>query len=199
MSNFTVNTLLGLPTKEFCDKIVAAGEEQDEGKSLKGRVAKGMRGLQWKAIEGQVRRKAGQLLDIDVMALIASAWRQGKVTDKLEEENKTRGINVMVPLQEHSIRSEMEPHIEIEFSGFTQKIPLDVVLEITITGIVLSIEDSIIKGVEAGSIEGFGEIKIANVPIFKRGFGPFDLPGKVNLGKGIPLRRHHEAQAATGS
>jgi len=190
---FTVNTLLGLPNKEFCDRVASAGAESDERRSLKGRIAKGIRGLQWKAVESQVRRKAGQLLEIDVMGLIASAWRQGKVTDRLAEENKARGVSASVPLQEHNIRSELEPHIEIEFGDFTHRIHLYVLIEITLTGVVLNIEDSMIREIEAGSIAGIGEIKISHVPIFKRGFGPIDLPGKVNLGKGIPLTRHHGA------
>src|SRR5579864_7672948 len=73
---FTVNTLLGLPNKEFCDRVAAAGVDSEEKRTLKDRVAKGLRGLQWKAVERQVRHKEGQLLEIDVMSLIASAWRQ---------------------------------------------------------------------------------------------------------------------------
>src|SRR5437763_12521655 len=85
---FTVNTLLGLPDREFCEQVLAAGARGDEPESMKERVAKGLRGLQWKAVEGELRRKAGERLNIDVMGLIASAWHDGKVMVKLEEGNK---------------------------------------------------------------------------------------------------------------
>ncbi|HEY6348538.1 MAG TPA: hypothetical protein VI636_03925 [Candidatus Angelobacter sp.] len=184
---FTVNTLLGLPNKEFCDRVAAAGADSEEKRTLKDRVAKGLRGLQWKAVERQVRYKAGQLLEIDVMSLIAAAWRQGKITERLEEEQKTKGINASVPLQSHSIRTELEPHIEIQFGDFTHRIVLDVLLDFQLIGVILNIEDSVIRSIEAGSMQGIGEVKLLHVPILRRGFGPFDLPGVVHLKHGIPL------------
>jgi citrate lyase gamma subunit len=184
---FTVNTLLGLPNKEFCDRVAAAGAETEEKRTLKDRVAKGLRGLQWKAVENQVRNKAAHLLEIDVMSLIASAWRHGKVADRLEAEQKAKGINATVPLQAHSIRTQLEPHIEIQFGDFVHRIVLDVLLDFELLGIILSIEDSVIKGIEAGSLQGFGEVKLLHVPILRRAFGPFDLPGTVHLTHGIPL------------
>jgi hypothetical protein len=188
-SPLTVNTLLGLPNKEFEDRVAAAGAESEDRQTMKDHVTKIVRGLQWKAVEGQIRRKSNQLLEVDVMGLIVAAWRQGKVTDQLEEEHKARGVNAAVPLQDHSIRSEFEPAIEIKFGNFTHRIVLDVLLDIGVTGMILNIEDSRIREIEAGAIAGFGEIKIAHVPILKRAFGPIDLRGKVHLGKGIPLSR----------
>jgi hypothetical protein len=186
---FTVNTLLGLPNKEFTDHVAAAGAESEDKQAMKDHVTKVVRGLQWKAVEGQIRRKSDQLLEVDVMGLIVAAWRQGKVTDQLDEEHKAQGVNAAVPLQDHSIRSEFEPAIEIKFGNFAHRIVLDVLLEIGVTGMILNIENSRIMEIEAGAIAGFGEIKIAHVPILKRAFGPIDLRGKVHLGKGIPLRR----------
>ena len=191
---FTVNTLLGLPDKEFADRVAAAGADsaragQDDKKSFKERVLQGLRGLQWKSVEGQIKRKSSQLLEVDVMGLIASAWHQGKVSDGLEEKHKGKGINVTIPLKDHRIFSELHPALEIQFGDFTHRIVLDVELEMTLMGIILNIEDSRIRAIEAGSIEGFGRVTISRVPILKRTFGPFDLPGRVNLRDGIPLAR----------
>ena len=185
---FTVNTLLGLPNQEFCDRIAAAASDSEEKHTLKDRIAKGLRGLKWKAVENQVRHKAGELLEIDVMSLLASAWRQGKVTDRLEEEQKGKGINASIPLQAHTIRTELEPHIEIEFGEFTHKIVLEVLLDFQLIGMILNIENSVIKKIEAGSMKGIGEVKVLHVPILRRDFGPYDMAGVVHLKDGIPLR-----------
>ncbi|HEV2962042.1 MAG TPA: hypothetical protein VG649_09480 [Candidatus Angelobacter sp.] len=184
---FTVNTLLGLPDREFCEQVLAAGADQEEPDSIKERVAKGLRGLQWKAVEGEVRRKAGELLNIDVMGLIASAWREGKVMGRLEEGNKSREGTAHIPLQQHTIESELEPYIEIQFGSLSKKIVLNVKIEIKLSGLILKIEDSKIKAIEAGSVTGTGDINIKKVRLLRRGFGPIDLPAKVNLGNGIPL------------
>jgi citrate lyase gamma subunit len=186
---FTVNTLLGLPDREFCDQVLSAGAEQEEADSMKERVQKGLRGLQWKAVEGEVRRKAGELLNIDVLGLITSAWHDGKVMGRLEEGNKSKEGTAHIPLQEHTIQSELEPYIEIQFGSLLKKIVLNVKIEIKLKGLILKIEDSKIKAIEAGSIMGTGDITVKKVRLLQRGFGPIDLPAKVNLGSGIPLRK----------
>jgi hypothetical protein len=184
---FTVNTLLGLPDKEFCDKVLAEDAGPEEQDSMKERISKGLRGLQWKSIQAEVRRKAGELLNIDVMGLIASAWRDGKVMGRLEEGNKSKEGATHIPLQEHTIESELEPYIEIKFGSLSKKIVLNVKMEMKLSGLILKIEDSKIKAIEAGSVTGTGDINIKRVRLLRRGFGPIELPAKVNLGNGIPL------------
>jgi hypothetical protein len=186
---FTVNTLLGLPDREFCEQVLAAGARPDEQDPMKEQVSKGLRGLQWKAVEGEVRRKAGELLNIDVMGLITSAWHDGKVMGHLEEGNRSKEGTAHIPLQEHTIQSELEPYIEIQFGSLLKKIVLNVQMEIKLSGLILKIEDSIIKAIEAGSIKGTGDINIRQVRLLRRGFGPIDLPAKVNMGNGIPLAK----------
>jgi len=166
---------------------LSAGAEQEEADSMKERLQKGLRGLQWKAVEGEVRRKAGELLNIDVLGLITSAWHDGKVMGRLEEGNKSKEGTAHIPLQEHTIQSELEPYIEIQFGSLLKKIVLNVKIEIKLKGLILKIEDSKIKAIEAGSIMGTGDITIKKIRLLQRGFGPIDLPAKVNLGSGIPL------------
>jgi hypothetical protein len=184
---FTVNTLLGLPDREFCELVLAAGSDSGEFSAMKEHVAKGLGGLQWKVVEGEVRRKAGELLNIDVMGLIVSAWHEGKVMVRLEQENRSTGDSAHIPLQEHTIESELEPYIAIQFGSLSKKIALNVKIEIKLSGLILRIEDSKIKAIEAGSVTGTGDINIKRVRLLRRGFGPIDLHAKVNLGNGIPL------------
>ncbi len=184
---FTVNTLLGLPDREFCEQVLAGGIDQEETTSMKDRVLKGVRGLQWKTVEGEVRRKAGELLNIDVVGLIAGAWREGKIMKHLEEANQSKDGATHIPLQEHTIESELEPYIEIQFGSLSKKIVLNVKMEIKLSGLVLKIEDSKIKAIEAGSVTGTGDINIKRIRLLRRGFGPIELPAKVNLGNGISL------------
>src|SRR5579859_2999760 len=186
---FTLNTLLGLPDREFCEQVLAAGSQPEETDSMKERASKGLRGLQWKAVEGEIRKKAGELLNIDVMGLIAAAWHDGKVMGRLEDGDKSKEGTAHIPLQEHTIHSELEPYIEIQFGSLSKKIVLTVKIEIKLSGLILKIEDSKIKAIEARSVMGTGDINIKKVRLLRRGFGPIELPAKVNLGNGIPLRK----------
>ena len=181
---FTVNTLLGLPDKDFTEQVVNAGNGQEETQSP---TSKGVHGLQWKFIEKEIRRKAGELLNVDVLEVIVSAWRGSKVMERLQQENKAKDGTTHVPVHKHSIYSEMEPCIEIQLGEFKKTIPVRVSLEFTLTGLVLKIEDRKISAIEAGNLEGEGNIQIAHSPLPKRSFGPIDLPARIHLGKGIPL------------
>lgn len=187
-SSFTLNALLGLPDKDFTDQVVNAGSgQEEETEATQGRFSKGLHGLQWKFVEGEIRRKAGELLDVDVMEMIASAWRGSKLIEHLQEKGKGNDGPAHVPLLKHNIYSELEPSIEIQLGEFRKIIPVHVAVEFTLEGLVLKIDDRVIHAIEAGTLEGEGKIKIAHIPLPKRSFGPLDLPAKINLKKGIPL------------
>ena len=187
-NSFTLNMLLGLPDKEFSDQVVNAGSDQgEETESTQGRVSKVLHGLQWKFVEGEIRRKAGELLDIDVMEMFVSAWRGSKLMEELQKESKDKSGAAHVPLLKHNIYSELEPSIEIELGQYRKTIPLRVEVEFTLDGLILKIEDRMIHAIEAGNLEGEGKIKIGHIPLPKRSFGPLELPAKIILKKGIPL------------
>ena len=185
---FTLNTLLGLPDKDFCDSVVnAGGGKEEEAESTRGRISKALHSMQWKLIEGEIRRKAGELLEIDVLEMIVSAWRESKLLERLQNENRDKNGPAHVPLHKHNIHSELEPCIEIQLGSFKKTIPVEVEVDFTLNGLVLKIENLTIHAIEAGSLEGEGKIKIAHIPLPKRGFGPIEIPAKMNLRKGIPL------------
>ncbi|PYP86778.1 MAG: hypothetical protein DMG65_18215 [Candidatus Angelobacter sp. Gp1-AA117] len=187
-NSLTLNTLLGLPDKDFSDQVINASSDQgEETEPAQDRVSKGLHGLQWKFVEGEIRRKAGELLDVDVMEMMVSAWRGSKLIEHLQQESKDNDGPAHVPLLKHNIHSELEPAIEIQLGQFKKTIPFQVEVDFTLDGLILKIEDRIIHAIEAGSLEGEGKIKIGRIPLPKRSFGPLDLPGKINLKKGIPL------------
>src|SRR5947209_2459563 len=96
---FTLNTLLGLPDKDFCDSVVnAGGGKEEEAESTRGRISKALHSMQWKLIEGEIRRKAGELLEIDVLEMIVSAWRESKLLERLQNENRDKNGPAHVPL-----------------------------------------------------------------------------------------------------
>src|ERR1051326_338961 len=162
-NSFTLNMLLGLPDKEFSDQVVNAGSDQgEETESTQGRVSKVLHGLQWKFVEGEIRRKAGELLDIDVMEMFVSAWRGSKLMEELQKESKDKSGAAHVPLLKHNIYSELEPSIEIELGQYRKTIPLRVEVEFTLDGLILKIEDRMIHAIEAGNLEGEGKIKIGH-------------------------------------
>ncbi len=61
--------------------------------------------------------------------------------------------------------------------------------DLELKGLILKIESGRITAIESGSCEGSGEIKYKHLTLLKPQFKPLELPGRVNLGAGIPLAR----------
>ena len=183
-ATITLNTLFE-PDDRFRDLVVTAGaEELDE---TKNRVASLVRGLRWKAIEGELRKKASGLLDTDVMDLMTAAWEKYRVLSDLAEQSASTEEAAFFPLGKHTIHSEIHPYLEVQIGNFSQKITVDVTANIELEGLILKIEKGKITAFESGSCQGSGEIKYKNLLLLQRTFKRIELPGRIDLGNGIAV------------
>jgi len=186
-SGITLNTLFGLPDEGFCRHALSIGIEAEEMSSMKSKALAAIKGLQWSSVEGDIFHGISQLLNMDLMNVMASTWNQYGTLAEYAEQSKAGGTAQRVNLTDHSMSIELHPFVEIQFAEFTKKIFFDVTLEITLKALRLKIEEARIKSVETGSCEGRGEIKIRDITLLQLPFKPIDLPGKINLGEGIAI------------
>lgn len=186
-TSLTLNDMLALPVGGFPQQILTAGVSDEELSALKTRISGALKGMPWGNLEQTVCSRLSDLLNQDPMELISSAWEKYHVLAEAAEQSRS-GETVFVPLEEHSITSELHPYVEIHLGPeMVSKIEFDVILTLQLKGLVLKIEDEKIKSVESGSCEGSGEIQVKDVSIWKHDFKPIDLPGKINLGAGIAI------------
>src|SRR5262245_48560780 len=140
-NSMSLTTLLGLPeNKDFHQKVLDIGVGAEGLSSLKGRVAKLLKGLQWKAIEGDVRKKTMELLNMDAMELIKASWSKYKVLAEFAEKSE-EGEAVHVPLAEHAMTAELHPYLEIQVGEIGRKIVFDISVEFKLKGLVLKIDN----------------------------------------------------------
>src|SRR5437660_11340705 len=112
-NSLTLNTLLGLPDKDFSDQVINASSDQgEETEPAQDRVSKGLHGLQRKVVEGEIRRKAGELLDVDVMEMMVSPWRGRKLIEHVHHESTDNDRPAPWPLLHPHIHP--APHTAIE-------------------------------------------------------------------------------------
>lgn len=186
----SLTALFALPDNhDFHQRVLTIGAGTEEDLSgMKSGIAKLIKGLQWKVIEGEVKKKTLEALDVDAVDLIATTWDKYKTLAEFAQKSKSEGEAAHVSLAEHSINAELHPYLVIEVDKVLhKKIVFDVSLEFDLKALVLKIENGRIVEVEAGSCEGSGEIKIEEHSLLKKDFGAIDLPGKVRLGKGIAV------------
>ena len=186
-ASLTLSDLLELPSKTFPKQVLTAGVSEEELNSLKGKISGALSGVSWGHLEETVCAKLSEQLNKDPMELISAAWEKYHVLAEAAEQSKS-GETVFVPLEEHSISSELHPYVEIQVGPqVIKRIEFDVNLTLQLKGLVLKIEAEKIKAIEAGSCEGSGEIQVMDVSIWKHDFKPVNLPGRINLGSGIAI------------
>ena len=74
-AKLTLNTLFGLPDETFYTKALSAGMSTEGLVTTKEKILSALRGLRWRAIETEFRDKAVDLLNMDVLDLVTSTWR----------------------------------------------------------------------------------------------------------------------------
>jgi hypothetical protein len=180
----TLNTLFQ-PDDSFGNKVVSAGE-QELGEA-KDRVTRLIRALRWTAIAGELRARAPELLNVDLMGLVTGAWEKYRVLSELAEESRSQKETEFFPLADHTIHAETHPYLEVRIGSSTSTIILDVSADLELRGLILKIKNGRITSIESGSCEGRGEVKYKQLTLLNPQFDHLELPGRVNLGPGIPI------------
>jgi hypothetical protein len=183
-ATITLNTLFQ-PDDSFGNKVVAASE-QELGES-KDRITRLIRALRWSAIAGELRARAPELLNVDLMGLVTGAWEKYRVLSELAEESRSQKETEFFPLMDHTIHAETHPYLEVRIGSFTSTIILDVSADLELKGLTLKIKNGRITSIESGCCEGRGEVKYKQLTLLNPQFDPVELPGRVNLGAGIPI------------
>jgi hypothetical protein len=120
---------------------------------------------------------------------MVKAWNKYRELLKYTDKEKyPPDVSVLVPLAEHTIKSEHKPYIEILINDKSVgKIDFNINISLTLKGIILKIRDGKIKEIQTGSCKGKGTIKCEDLVILEKETESFSLPGSINLGEGIPI------------
>lgn len=185
-ASLTLNNLLALPPNGFPKEVLTVGLNREDVTSFKNQVSGILKGVPWTHLEQTVCNKLSEILNMDAMDLIASAWEKYQVLHESAEQSKS-GETVFVPLEEHSVDLDLHPYVEVRFGQqLLKKIEFDVTMTIKLDGLVLKLENEKIVAVEAGICEGTGEVQLKNISLWKHDFDPIEL-GKISLGNGIKI------------
>ena len=94
----------------------------------------------------------------------------------------------LVPLAEHTIKSEHKPYLEILINDKSVgRIDFSINVALTLKGFILKIQDAKIKEIQTGTCKGRGTIQCEDIVIMEKETGSFPLPGSITLGDGVPI------------
>lgn len=156
---------------------------------IKEKVRSEVHGMQWPAAFNEIKKKVGPLLDVGISDIMAAAWNKYRLLCKyLDRDKYPPDKTVMLPLAEHTVKSEHRPAIEIYLNDqLIGKIDFLVTVSLAFEGLILKIRNGRIMEILTGSCTGKGAISCENCLLVERATEPFPLPGSIKLGDGIPI------------
>ncbi len=158
---------------------------------LKEKVRTGTHGVQWPAAFDEIKNNVEPLLDMEIPAIMSAAWNKYRLLSKyLDQDKYPPDKTVMLPLAEHTVKSEHRPAIEIYFNDhLVGKVNFLVTVSLVLEGLILKIRNGRIMEILTGSCTGKGTIYCENCLLVERATAPFALPGAIKLGDGIPIAK----------
>ena len=185
----TLKTLFLSPEGELPQGALSIIESGQPFLMLKDGISKGVKGLRWNYAREEIMEKIGDLMDVSLVDIMAAAWKKYAALLKYADSEKYPPDEmILASLAEHTLTSEHHPYLEILINDQSVvKIEFAITLALSLEGFVLKIQDTKIKGIQAGSIEGNGTISMGETVLVKKGFDAISIPGSIDLGEGISI------------
>jgi hypothetical protein len=185
----TVKTLFGMEGIRAPQDVKTKIEKAGQVSSLRERISTTVGKTVWPNAFDEISKKAVDLLDINLIDLLLGAWNKYQGLKKyLDKEKYPPTQSVLVPLAEHTVRSEHRPYVEVLINDeLIATITFHVTVAFTVRGVLLLVQDGKIKSVKTGEIKGKGTVKCEEALLLEQDFRTVSLPGTVDLGEGIPI------------
>ncbi len=186
----TLNHFFSFHGKELPQNSLSGIESNEKISSLKEAFSREAKGIKWSVAFREMIKKIEDLLNIGVPDIMVKAWNKYSLLLKYSDKKKySPDETFLVPLAEHTIKSEHHPYLEILINNKpVGKMVFDINIALMLEGIILKIQDGKIKEILTGSCKGKGTIKHGDFVIFEKASGPISLPGTLDLGDGLPIK-----------
>jgi hypothetical protein len=190
LADATLQQLFGLDKPGAAACIRAGLEEEKAREGLRKEAAKAP-GVHQTALAETAADKVPDLLNVKVIGILAGAWTKYELLKKYADRRDYPPEEiVLLPLAQHTVKSEHHPCIEILLNGSpVGKITFDVTVSLKLESFELKLQDGKIKAVDAGTVQGSGEISFYGVTLVKKELEPVTVHASIDLGDGISLRK----------
>ncbi|OGP75431.1 MAG: hypothetical protein A2Y80_01075 [Deltaproteobacteria bacterium RBG_13_58_19] len=180
----SLTRLFPLPGEQPLDLL-----SPEKAAKLQEALARKAPAISWSLFPSEFNLKVIELLDIDLADIFVRSWNKYRILkDYADPDQHSPDETILVPLGEHTIKSEQHPHIDI-FLNETRLTTVDfqISLSLVLKGIILKLQGGRITEILAGSCQGKGSIKCENQVLFEGETKPVLFPGSIKLGEGIAI------------
>ena len=180
----TVGDLFQLSHDTLSERLEhAIGSTEGEAKSWSAPVRT--------LVVGEVTRRFGELLNIRLVDIMAGAWcKYSSLRRYADPHEFPPDESVIVPLADHDIDSKHSPAVEVVINETpVLKLTFSVDLVLHLKSAVVRIQDAHIREIRPGEVSAEGKIAFGPAVIAERKSATLTVPGSIDLGEGIAIRR----------
>ncbi len=187
--SYTLKDFFSVRSKSGSSEIKSSLEKSDHTAALREKVLHVVGKPGWPAALEEIHKKTADLLDIRVIDLLVGGWNTYQGLKKyLDREKYAPTQSILVPLGEHTVKSEHHPRIEIFISDEpVGTIAFEIILSFTGRGVILLVQDARIKSVKTGEIKARGSLKCEGALLLEQELRSIPLPGSIDLGEGVQI------------
>jgi hypothetical protein len=143
----------------------------------------------WQMIGMRARSTVLELLDVDLMDVLVTAWGKYRVLAEYAQDSDG-SIAHEVSLADHTVAVTFHPTVDVTVEGLGRgSLTFDLEVAASIKGICLIIRGGRITAVSSGSCSGSVTLELDGTKLVDQEFPEVDLPGVLDLGEGIPIPR----------
>jgi len=165
------------------------GEAVQKMTELKDEVSEKVKSMKFPMLFDEIVRKTDDLLNVNLTDIMGNAWKKyGELQQYRDTKKYPPTETFFVPLATHEIKSVHKPYVNVLINSVpSKKIEFEIIVSLIIEGMILKVQNAMIKEIKSGELKGAGEIKLEGVSIAKREMQPIPLPGSKDLGEGIAI------------
>ncbi len=132
-------------------------------------TAPGMsKAIPWSQVGKEFAARVAEALDVPIVDVFADAWATASGAGPVQ--SGARGEPVTTELANHSLDLDYHPSFELVVNDAAcPEIGLDIVLSLSLKGLIVKIEDGKLLDVTAGRASGHGSISFGEVTLAEKG------------------------------
>jgi hypothetical protein len=159
------------------------------GQKLQGELKAAKKTSAWPLIGDRGPNALLDLLDLDVMEVLAAGWNKYRVLSEFADPDRHPADESNdVALDDHSLSMTYRPALEITVDGVKRgSIEFTLTVALQLKAVILIIKGGRIMGLRTGSCSGKVTLDLDGAEIVNHDLAAVDLPGLLELGKGVPI------------
>jgi len=145
----------------------------------------------WSSLAADVSEKLEQMFDIRVTDILAAAWKDYQaLIDCADPAKHSADETISLPMADHHVETSLKPCLEITVGERPPvRITFEIACELELKGLVVKVQNACIRELRIGACRAKGSVKCEGMQLIRRETKDLDLPGRLGLSPGIPIKR----------